>query len=72
VGVIDILDYTSTNKNKTIRTLGGFDMNGKGFAALFSGLWYKAPEAVTRIDLTSNTTLDFAVNSSFALYGIKG
>ena len=33
-GVTDILDYTNTNKNKTVRNLGGVDNNGSGFIAL--------------------------------------
>jgi hypothetical protein len=32
VAITDILDYTSTTKNKTIRTIGGYDRNGLGRA----------------------------------------
>jgi hypothetical protein len=37
--VIDILDYKDTNKYKTVRILGGTDLNGSGNAHLCSGLW---------------------------------
>lgn len=72
-GVIDILDYTSTNKTKTIRTLSGADINGAGGDLRFSsGLWFKTPEAITSIVLYANGgSSDFVTNSSFALYGIR-
>ena len=69
--VIDILDYTSTNKNKTVRMFGGIDNNGGGTINLRSSLWYATPAAVTSITLFI-TGSSFATNSSFALYGIKG
>jgi hypothetical protein len=68
--VMDVLDYTSTNKNKTIRQLSGIDNNGSGNVALNSGMWFKTPEAITSITLTGIG--DFVTNSTFALYGIRG
>jgi hypothetical protein len=73
VQVIDILDYTSTNKNKTVRYLGGADINGGGEMYFGSGLWFKTPEAINRIDITAQSgTADFVQYTQFALYGIKG
>ena len=73
VGVIDILDYTSTNKNKTIRSLSGVDFNGSGEVQLTSGLYFATPAAITSITLLAQTgSANFAQYSSFALYGIKG
>lgn len=69
--VIDVLDYTSTNKNKTVRVLTGGDSNGSGWIGLHSGLWYATPAAVTSITILSSVG-NFGTNSSFALYGIKG
>jgi hypothetical protein len=69
--VIDILDYQNTNKYKTIRDLGGFDLNGSGIVALFSGLWMST-SAISSISLVSSQSQDFAEYSKFALYGIKG
>jgi hypothetical protein len=68
--IIDILDYTSTSKNKVLRGIGGFDTNGAGFLSMNSGLWFKTPEAVTTIRFTPDTGT-YAEYSSFALYGIK-
>jgi hypothetical protein len=69
--VMDILDYTSTNKNKTVRSLGGFDRNGGGIITLSSSLWFKTPEAITSIRLKPQSS-SWTQYSSFALYGIKG
>ena len=70
VGVVDILDYANTSKNKTTRTLNGFDGNGTGAVTFNSGL-YPSTSAVTSITFYSVGTA-FAQYSQFALYGIKG
>lgn len=69
--VADILDYTSTNINKTIRSLAGTDNNGAGFVSLSSALWYATPAAITSIDLTIDGAYNFTQYSKFALYGIR-
>jgi hypothetical protein len=68
--VTDILDYTSTSKNKTTRSLCGTDNNGSGYVLLYSGLWFATPAAITQIDISPNSGT-FNQYSSFALYGIK-
>ena len=71
-GVIDILDYTNTNKNKTVRALSGYDANGSGNVFFRSSLWLNT-SAITQIDLTwQNGLYSTPQYSSFALYGIKG
>jgi hypothetical protein len=70
-GVVDVLDYTSTAKNKTVRFLGGYDDNGSGNIDLASGLWSATPAAVTSITIKPVSN-NFSQYSSFALYGIKG
>jgi hypothetical protein len=71
VQVADVLDYTSTSKNKTIRILEGYDANGSGNLRLASGLWSATPAAITSITISTSTG-SFNQYSSFALYGIKG
>ena len=71
VCVIDILDYANGNKYKTIRTIGGYDINGGGQEGLFSNLW-KNTNAITDITIKVVGGSNFAQYSSFALYGIKG
>lgn len=74
-GVIDILDYANTNKNKTTRHLMGWDNNGAtnpGQIFLGSGLWIKT-NAITSIKIVTGAgAFSFAQYSHFALYGIKG
>jgi len=71
VTVLDLLDYTNTNKYKTIRTLGGNDANGSGIVALFSGLWQNT-NAVTSITIDQQNGSNFQEYSHFALYGLRG
>ena len=69
--VLDILDYTNTNKYKTTRSLAGADANGSGYAWFSSGNW-RNTNAITSIRLYANTGSNvFAQYSSFALYGVK-
>lgn len=68
--VIDILDYTNTNKYKTVRTLSGSDANGSGFVQFMSGLW-QSTNAITSIYLFQIEGDSFQLYSSFSLYGIK-
>jgi hypothetical protein len=68
VSVCDILDYTNTNKNKTIRAIAGFDVNGAGTAGLWSSV-YLDTSAITSITVgTANS--NFATGSRLDLYGI--
>ena len=68
--ITDILDYTSTNKNKTTRTLTGVRGGSGGFIYFVSGLWINT-SAVTSMTLYPFTG-NFVANTTFALYGIKG
>jgi hypothetical protein len=73
VGIIDILDYASTSKNKTMRYFGGVDTNGNANivspVVLGSGL-YSSTSAVNSISFTCSTS-NFTTDTTFALYGIK-
>jgi hypothetical protein len=68
--IIDILDYGSVTKAKTVRVFNGGDTNSVGWTAIHSGLWFKTPEAITSITLGSSAG-NFGTNSRFSLYGIK-
>jgi hypothetical protein len=73
--IVDILDYTDTNKYKTVRSLGGFDSNGigieKGAIRLGSGAW-RSTSAITSITITTGGGRNMVQYSTFSLYGIKG
>lgn len=75
--IIDVLDYSQTSKNKTIRSITGIDQNtnsgvgGTSQLNLFSGLWQNT-SAINSITLIPNSlVISFKQYSSFALYGVK-
>lgn len=73
VSITDIIDYASTSKNKTVRSLTGKDDNSgttNSTLYFYSGLWLST-NAITDISLTA-TSGNFNTSSVFALYGIKG
>jgi hypothetical protein len=69
--IVNIHDYTSTVKTKTLSSYGGFDANGSGYSWRNSLSWNSAA-AITNIKLSAVGGGAFAAYSSFALYGIKG
>lgn len=68
--IIDLVDYVSTSKNKTIRVLAGFS-GTSGRIGLASGHW-RSTSAVTQIQLFNTNSANFLTGSRFSLYGIKG
>lgn len=69
VAVIDILDYSNTNKYKTTRSLAGVDVNTSGGAINFSSGAWRSTAAIN--SMTVYNTNPFTQYSSFALYGVK-
>ena len=71
VGIIDILDYSSSSKNKTIRVFSGVDFNNAytGYATSSSNLWLSTA-AITQMTFTLSFG-NFTTASSIELYGIK-
>lgn len=68
IAIVDILDYTSATKNKTIKCLYGHDQNGAGRTGLYSGVGISTA-AVTYLQFNANS-YNFAAGSRFDLYGI--
>jgi hypothetical protein len=68
--IIDVLDYASTTKNKTVRILTGGDYNGSGDIVLYSGLWMST-SAIDAISLIANAGANFAQYTTAALYGVR-
>jgi hypothetical protein len=74
VGIIDIHDYASTTKLKTIRSLSGTNDNTSGNGdeiQLWSGK-NGATTAVSSITFANTSGQNFASGTTFSLYGIKG
>jgi hypothetical protein len=76
VGIIDILDYATTTKNKTIKTSGGV-MSVGNFWVSFTSSLYQSTAAITNFTFyTVNGTVvansSIATGSRISLYGIRG
>jgi hypothetical protein len=69
-GVIDVLDYANTNKNRVLRALAGWDGNGDGEIALTSVL-QTSTTALSSFTITP-VSGSFVQYTQFALYGVKG
>jgi hypothetical protein len=68
IAVVDIFDYANTSKNKTVRSLNGYDLNGSGYVFYQSGLWMNT-SAINSIKIIPGT--GFAQYSQVSLYGVK-
>ena len=68
--IVDVLDYASISKNKTIRGLTGKDENGSGYVGLHSGSWYNSSSPITTISILPFSG-SWQQYSQFALYGVK-
>ena len=66
VSVVDILDYTNTNKYKTLKSLNGIDGNGAGLIGLWSSVWFNTA-AITQININAA----FVQYTRADLYGIQ-
>lgn len=69
--IVDLLDYTNTNKYKTMRSLAGANNNAADIGARVgfgSGLWMNT-SAITSITCGGG---DFGQYTRISLYGIKG
>lgn len=73
VSIIDIHDYASTTKNKTIRSFFGIDNNSASPAGVVGvrSVLYIGTTAITSLTLTSASSTSFIAGSTFALYGMK-
>jgi hypothetical protein len=67
--ISDILEYTSTSRNKVSKDLRGCDYNGTGIVALYSSAWMNT-SAINSI-LLFPAAGNFDVGSRFDLYGIS-
>jgi hypothetical protein len=68
--ILDILDYTNTNKNKTLRSLTGKQSTGS-LLRLASGAWLNT-SAVSSITFLDTVGGSFVAGTRFSLYGIGG
>lgn len=69
VAIMDFLDYANTSKNKTVRSLWGWDLNGSGQVGLTSTL-FTTTDAISSISVNTGAGLVAATGSRADLYGI--
>lgn len=69
--IMDILDYTNTNKYKVTRTLSGQELNTSNSDIEFTSGSWKNTNAINRIDVSIDSST-LAEYTHIALYGIKG
>ena len=67
--VMDILDWSSTSKNKTLRSLSGWISTYKGIE-LASGAWLNT-SALSSVSIFAGAG-NWTIGSRFSLYGLKG
>lgn len=68
-GIMDILDFSSTVKNKALRSLEGRAVSGDSEVLLRSAMWVST-SAITSMIFTANGA-NFLAGSRFSLYGVK-
>lgn len=70
--ILDIADYTNTNKKKTLKSLTGYDSTSATDKdlRLYGGIWLQT-SAINQIKIIPCYGSAFEPYSTFALYGIK-
>lgn len=70
--IVDVLDYSSASKYKTLRTLSGqHNSTYSSYGVGLSSLFWKNTAAITSLSLSSAGG-QWVIGSRFSLYGIKG
>jgi hypothetical protein len=70
VAIIDINDYASTSKYKTVRVFAGNDSNGSGSVTINSLLWMST-SAISSLVIPNFNSSNYNTGSTFSLYGVK-
>jgi hypothetical protein len=70
-GILDILDYSSSLKNKTFRSVAGADQNSSGVAWVAGGAWYNTSPITTIKFNQLFGSGNIEANSQFTIYGIR-
>lgn len=71
VKIIDITDYASSSKFKTIKNFAGFQYPGYPRVELHSGL-YMQTTAISSLTIYNESAANYTSGTRWSLYGIKG
>jgi hypothetical protein len=69
--ITDLLDYSNTNKYKTVRSLGGANANGVGQMMFVSGVWMNTAAISSIVLEPTGSAFGFKPYTHAALYGIR-
>jgi hypothetical protein len=70
--IIDIFDYNHANKYKTIVAFGGTASASPNNRSAYNTYSWQSSAPITRLDFFGSSSSGFEVNTTIALYGIKG
>jgi len=70
--VCDILNYSTTDRKKITRSMGGFVDSGTSYMYNYSMAPVTSTSAITSLAFQGGGVFDFRENCRIALYGIKG
>jgi hypothetical protein len=68
--VIDVLDFSSSVKNKTFRSLSGLVSTPSNSISIRSGLYFKT-DPITTLSIFDSRGENWVAGSRFSLYGVK-
>jgi hypothetical protein len=71
LGILDILDYSNTNKYKTFRDISGLDTNTSNSQVNFESSLWLSTAVINALRITPGAGTTWQQYSHFALYGIK-
>ena len=71
VAIIDILDFSNANKNKTVRSLSGNTKGSQGRVDLASGAWFNTAAVTSMVFSEDGSGGGFKAGTRISLYGLK-
>jgi hypothetical protein len=71
-GIVDILDYASSTKNKTFKSFSGLANVASSNNVTLSSMLMNDTAAITQLSMYASNAPNYTVGSRFSLYGIKG
>jgi hypothetical protein len=69
--IANFMNYTNATTFKSVLSRSGNTANSFPGTSAYVNLWRKTPEPITSINVLSTSGVNFAIGSTFTLYGIK-
>jgi len=68
--IVDILDYSHPQKNKTVNHIGGYSINGSGQVTIESNVW-RSNDPIRSLTFSIGDGGNISANSKISLYGTR-